>query len=172
MGRRGPKAMELDWSKIERAIKIGLMPFEVCTVIGSSVPFDKMSELYRKYYDSFEDLQNVAERRILRGTKTHTKKQKAIGKLRATIKQHVAAMVIREMGNIDELIGYPIEDLYHHLNSNLKEGMTWEERSKWHIDHIKPASSFNTKQLKECFDLKNLRPLWAKENMSKGRKHE
>ena len=41
------------------------------------------------------------------------------------------------------------------------------------IDHIKPCSSFNlldeSEQLK-CFNYKNLQPLWAHENLSKGDK--
>lgn len=62
-----------------------------------------------------------------------------------------------------------------HLESKFVEGMTWENRSEWHIDHIRPIASFNyatpdDPEFKQCWSLSNLQPLWAKENMSKGAK--
>jgi hypothetical protein len=54
--------------------------------------------------------------------------------------------------------------------------MTWENYcfDVWHIDHIKPVSSFDLtlpeEQLK-AFNFKNLQPLWAKENLEKGSKN-
>jgi len=42
-----------------------------------------------------------------------------------------------------------------------------------HIDHIKPVASFNYTttecvDFKKCWALKNLQPLWATDNLSKG----
>ena len=51
--------------------------------------------------------------------------------------------------------------------------MTWKNYGKWHIDHIKPFASFDLtepKQQKLVCNYKNLQPLWAKENLSKGDK--
>ena len=51
--------------------------------------------------------------------------------------------------------------------------MTWDNHGKWHIDHIKPCASFDLlhkKQQRKCFYYKNLQPLWAQENLSKGAK--
>jgi hypothetical protein len=50
--------------------------------------------------------------------------------------------------------------------------MNWENRGMfgWHIDHIKPVNTFDLtdeKQLKECWNYKNLRPLWAKDNLTR-----
>ena len=44
----------------------------------------------------------------------------------------------------------------------------------WHIDHIKPCSLFNLndeEQIKECFNLENLQPLWGLENIKKSNKY-
>ena len=53
--------------------------------------------------------------------------------------------------------------------------MTWKNYGEWHIDHIKPCSKFNLtdeEEQKKCFNYKNLQPLWASENTSKGAKWE
>ena len=49
--------------------------------------------------------------------------------------------------------------------------MTWENYGKtWHIDHVLPVSIFNHTNedaVKICWNWRNLRPLNAKENISK-----
>lgn len=162
---------KLDWDNIEKLVVIGLMPFEICEIIGRSLPFDQVSILYKKHWSSFIVLNRRYKKRISRIHGIGSDRSKELNKLRSTIKSHIASIIIREMGPIEEIIGYKIEDLYNHLNNNLKDGMSWEERSKWHIDHIKPASSFSSKQIKECFSLDNLRPLWASDNLKKGNKY-
>ena len=58
-----------------------------------------------------------------------------------------------------------------HIENMFKDGMTWENHGLWHIDHIVPiASATSYEELVSLFNYKNLQPLWAKENMSKGRK--
>jgi hypothetical protein len=69
------------------------------------------------------------------------------------------------------LVGCSIKKLKQHLESKFKRGMTWFNYGKWHIDHIRPCASFDLSKAKEqrkCFHYKNLQPLWAKENQSKG----
>ena len=73
----------------------------------------------------------------------------------------------------EKLVGYTIEDLFKHLESQFVEGMSWDNYGKWHIDHIKPMSSFHYEspfddEFKQCWSLKNLQPLWAEENLKKG----
>jgi len=51
--------------------------------------------------------------------------------------------------------------------------MSWENYGKWHIDHIKPCSSYDfnkSEDIIECFNWKNLRPCWGKENLEKSDK--
>jgi hypothetical protein len=51
--------------------------------------------------------------------------------------------------------------------------MTWENRSKWHVDHIRPCASFNLfdpAQQAACFHFSNLQPLWAADNIRKSDK--
>ena len=70
-----------------------------------------------------------------------------------------------------ELVGYTSTDLYNHITSKFKEGMSWENRTLWHIDHKKAVSAFfkeGVYDLKVINALDNLQPLWAKENLLKG----
>lgn len=74
-----------------------------------------------------------------------------------------------------ELFGASKEEVWKHLESQFKEGMTRENHGfkGWHIDHIKPMSSFdlsNPEQLKECCHYTNLQPLWWWENLKKSDK--
>lgn len=72
------------------------------------------------------------------------------------------------------LLGCTIDQFLGHLEINFREGMSWENYGKvWHIDHVRPCASFNLTdpaQQKECFHWKNLQPLFAKDNHSKGAK--
>lgn len=74
------------------------------------------------------------------------------------------------------LLGYSIEELMIHLEKQFTEGMNWDNYGKWHVDHIRPMSSFNftsvdDKEFKECWSLDNLQPLWGPDNLSKGTRY-
>ena len=69
-------------------------------------------------------------------------------------------------------LGCSIEELKTHLASKFQLGMSWENYGEWHIDHIVPLCSFNLanrEQLTRACNYKNLQPLWAEDNMIKGR---
>ena len=73
-------------------------------------------------------------------------------------------------------LGYKPVDLKKHLESLFTKGMSWDEFKKGniHIDHIKPQSSFNLhedKEIKKCWSLNNLQPLWKKDNLIKSNKY-
>lgn len=76
-----------------------------------------------------------------------------------------------------EYIGCSIEHLWLHLESKFTIGMSRDNYGLWHVDHIKPLSSFNFSdndkeyQLKLAWNYTNLQPLWAKDNLIKGARH-
>lgn len=83
---------------------------------------------------------------------------------------------------------YTIEDLFISIQSKFEYWMTWENHGvydpktwddndpstwRWQFDHEKPESDFNytspnDPEFKECWSLKNLRPLSAKQNILDG----
>ena len=75
----------------------------------------------------------------------------------------------------ESLVGYTLDDLICHLSRQFTVGMSWENYGEWHIDHVRPVSSFRFMSpkdigFKDCWAITNLRPLWSKENMKKGGK--
>lgn len=72
----------------------------------------------------------------------------------------------------EKVVGYSIDELKRHLESQFEEGMSWENYGLWHVDHIKPVNTFSfssptDEEFKKCWALSNLRPLWAKDNRSR-----
>lgn len=71
-------------------------------------------------------------------------------------------------------IGCTSSFLKEWLESQFTEEMTHENYgSYWHIDHVKPCSSFDLSkedEIAECFNWRNLQPLKGEENLSKSNK--
>ena len=75
-----------------------------------------------------------------------------------------------------ELLGCTVDELWKHLESQFVEGMTQENYGPiWHIDHIIPCEAFDLtseQEQRRCFNWRNLQPMFASENMSKGDKYD
>lgn len=70
---------------------------------------------------------------------------------------------------------FSIKELKRHVESVMRDGMSWENYGLWCIDHIKPLSLwnlFNELQRKEANQLKNLQCLWIKENDHKNKYYD
>ena len=77
-------------------------------------------------------------------------------------------------GSTINMLGCTVNELWKHLESTFKRGMTRENHGKWHVDHIRPCSSFDLSKPEEqskCFHYTNLQALWAHENLSKSDKY-
>ncbi len=77
----------------------------------------------------------------------------------------------------ETLVEYTFKQLKRHLEKQFKDGMSWDNYGKWHIDHIIPISAFSFGRsedidFKRCWALKNLRPMWSIDNLRKGSKLE
>jgi hypothetical protein len=75
----------------------------------------------------------------------------------------------------EALVGYTLDDLVRHLERQFVKGMNWENIGRWEIDHVRPRSMFSYETaedptFKECWDILNLRPLWAHLNREKSAK--
>src|SRR5690606_31271510 len=93
------------------------------------------------------------------------------GRLHSVLKKN------SKVGSAVRDLGCTLAELKLYLESKLQPGMTWENYGKfgWHIDHIKPLASFDltdSNQLKEAVHYSNLQPLWAVDNLKKGKRYE
>jgi endogenous inhibitor of DNA gyrase (YacG/DUF329 family) len=98
-------------------------------------------------------------------------------KVRMRILMYASLRRVKNCRSWQELAGYSIADLRHHIEKQFNGDMCWDRflNGEIHIDHIIPVSAFNYTSpehidFKKCWSLKNLRPMWAKENLSKGAK--
>lgn len=72
--------------------------------------------------------------------------------------------------SMKEYFGTDFDGFKSHIQNQLTEDMTWENRGKntWHFDHIVSLSSANNiEELQSLMHYSNIRPLPAKENMGR-----
>lgn len=60
------------------------------------------------------------------------------------------------------MLGYSSDEMRSHIESKWTPGMSWANYGEWHIDHIRPLSSFPVGEETQVINaLSNLQPLWA-----------
>ena len=73
--------------------------------------------------------------------------------------------------NTMDLVGCTVPEVREHIESQFKDGMSWDNWGEWHIDHIKPFAAFDLSKESEqrlACHYSNLQPLWAADNLKKG----
>ena len=96
-------------------------------------------------------------------------------KIRSRIYNALKYLELRKSLKTIKLLGCNWKFYKDYLESHFTEGMTWEKllNGEIHIDHTLPIVSFDLTKLEEqkkAFHYSNTRPLWAKDNLSKGAK--
>jgi hypothetical protein len=116
----------------------------------------------------------IENKRIYNNFKRNTDE---IYKLKSNLRSRILVALKNnfKVGSVIRDLGCSIEELKQHLESKFKDGMSWENQGKWHIDHIRPLSSFdliNREQFLQACHFSNLQPLWAEENLRKSNKYD
>jgi hypothetical protein len=109
------------------------------------------------------------------------KKNKRIEDITYKLKENVSRRIRCELNTLLEkgknqrtvdYLGCSIEHLKQYLEGRFEIGMNWNNYGQvWHIDHIIPCASWNfNKQFDSlcCWNYRNLQPMWALANKSKG----
>lgn len=96
-------------------------------------------------------------------------------RLKANIKSRIDSALnrknIKKNQKTIEYLGIDIVGYKNYLEQKFTNGMSWENRNKWHIDHIIPLSSAKTDdELVKLFHYTNTQPLWADDNLKKSNK--
>jgi len=91
-------------------------------------------------------------------------------RLRRRINAALACFGAKKAGSLFSVAGCSVAKLVSHIESQFVDGMSWDNRSQWHIDHIIPCSAFDLTdhgQQRVAFHYTNLRPVWSSENQRK-----
>jgi hypothetical protein len=92
-------------------------------------------------------------------------------RMRNRLRNYLTTLNITKKNKTFEIVGCTPQFLKEHLEKQFVDGMTWENRSEWHIDHKIPLSSAKTEEeLYKLCHYTNLQPLWVEENLKKGNK--
>jgi predicted RNase H-like nuclease (RuvC/YqgF family) len=139
---------------------------------------ERMKKYYQKHKNEIKKHTNIYRKLHKKETnfRSKTRRDKDINfKLGGNLRNRIHKILkgINKSKHTLDLIGCSVEFLKKHLASKFTKGMSWKNYGKWHVDHIRPCASFDLNkpedQLK-CFHYTNLQPLWATDNISKGRK--
>jgi hypothetical protein len=92
-------------------------------------------------------------------------------RMRCRLRKYLIILNITKKNKTFDIVGCSPQFLKEHLETQFTDGMTWDNRSDWHIDHIIPLSSAKTEEeLYKLCHYTNLQPLWAEDNMKKSNK--
>ncbi len=106
---------------------------------------------------------------------TNKRNNDIIFKLKQQVRHRINVFVktnnMKKNNKTFDIVGCSPYDLKEHLEKQFVNGMSWENRTEWHIDHIIPLSSAKTiEELYKLCHYTNLQPLWAEENLKKNNK--
>ena len=91
--------------------------------------------------------------------------------VRSRLRRFLKSHDITKKNKTFEIVGCSPEFLKEYLETQFIDGMSWNNRSDWHIDHIIPLSSAKTEdELYRLCHYTNLQPLWAEDNLRKSNK--
>lgn len=141
----------------------------------NSLPF--MKEHHKKYIKKY--MSNPLNKRKSLDKANKLKRHKVandplfavIGRCRSRVNQVFRINGYTKRSRTYEIIGCSYEFLMGYIESQFKLGMSWENRSEWHIDHIIPLASAKTEEdVIRLNHYTNLQPLWATDNLRKSDK--
>jgi hypothetical protein len=127
------------------------------------------TESTRKWYSKNRERVIARSTRYARERRNNDPSFSLLDNLRARLR--LALRGKNKAATTMELVGCTREELVAHIEAQFLPGMTWDDRSEWHIDHIRPCASFDLLdpgQQRACFHYTNLQPLWAADNLRKG----
>ena len=154
--------------------------------IRSKKKYKNNPELYQSYYN--KNKQNILEYKKTWAKKNHKKikeqkreyvknrnKNDFIFNLKNRIRNRLYNFLtknnISKKNKTFDIVGCTPLQLREYIEKKFVDGMNWENRGKWHIDHIIPLCS--TKNEDEVYKLchyTNLQPLWDEDNLKKSDK--
>ncbi len=83
---------------------------------------------------------------------------------------HSTGTRARVTHSMESIVSLDRQSFRQHLEDQFTTGMTWENKSEWHLDHVVPVCRFKLPtELRSCFHYTNIRPVWADVHRLKSR---
>lgn len=90
-------------------------------------------------------------------------------RVRKTVRMALQGKGFTKTKRSQEILGCTWDEFRRHIERQFTRGMSWERRSEIHLDHIVPLATAKTEEdVVRLNHFTNLRPIWAKDNLSKG----
>ena len=141
--------------------------------------YEQNKEHRKEYLKEYRE-KNIDKIRLVKRTYEKNRKHndpiyKLINNFRTAIYQVLKESNVQKNGHYFEILKYSPDELITHLEEQFTGEMSWDNYGIWHVDHIRPISSFNIQEIGDesfmgCWSLKNLQPLWGDENIRKSNK--
>lgn len=142
-------------------------------------------KIYRKINRKKENARERANYKKNKQTILAKIKERRKTDLKFKLNSVMSRSIVRSLKNGKEgkswkkFVSFTLNDLKKHLEKHFQPGMTWNNYgiNGWVIDHKIPLSVHNFSNIthqdfKRCWALKNLQPLWNKDNLIKCAKLE
>jgi len=134
----------------------------------------RCKECVKKYIFIYNRLPKVRKKNVKRELKRRRENEQY--RIKHTIHKRMGEG-LRESGKskkyTEEMLGCMVKEYKEYIAKMFKEGMSWDNRGKWVIDHITPCIKFDLtkdEEVKKCFHFSNTQPLWKGENLTKGKR--
>jgi len=136
---------------------------------------DHLNEYHQKWREKNIDKHREYKRKYQQHLRDTDPIYKLISYFRTAIYQVLKESNVEKNKHYFDVLQYTPEELIKHLELQFKDDMIWENYGEWHVDHIKPISSFNIvemgdEEFMKCWSLSNLQPMWGEENIRKSNK--
>jgi len=147
---------------------------------------EKTSAYEKKYREankekaaSYAKIYNKANKEKLLAQRNKYKKERfkndPLFKMKCTLRDRTSSALrskgYKKNSTTQKILGASYIIVKRHLHRQFTDGMSWINHGEWHIDHIIPLASATTEaELLKLCHYRNLQPLWAADNFSKGDK--
>ena len=134
---------------------------------------DKMDKQWRKYRAENKEKVREYKRNYEVERRANDPLFATAGRIRGRLVKAFKYKGYKKGYKTEEMLGCTFDELLVHLQDQFKDGMNWENKGEWDIDHIIPLNS--AESISELYALahyKNLQPLWDSDNVRKGDRYD
>lgn len=140
----------------------------------------KPCAICEKKFDPICESQKYCSRICAKKKKNRRDKNKARLKTHFLIKERLSNRLrellsrkgLQKKNSISKYMGCKPEDMVAHIEGGFRDGMNWSNYgvNGWHLDHIIPCKKFDLSKEEHChvcFNWRNIRPLWGRDNWTR-----